>query len=383
MDMNRRKKTLALVSFLAQFTICMVNFALIYHLKFRFALSSSAIGIASSIYTVAYFLSCLALEKPLRRLGRRMKAMSALIGMGGAHLLILLAPSAWMVYPLLAFYGIAMSLLWPNMEAWITSGDDEDELPRSLSLFNFSWSFGAGLSTMVGGFLVEIGSGFAVAFSVMLFLAASLLLLSIGKGREEEAGHREETTVAGTSTDLRFFSWVGIFLSYSCYALMVNIFPLYALEHLGFSEGLTGTLLLARGMTACFSFLLLSRLGFWKFSMKTIMLSQAALALIFIAFRSMRSPVGYAAVFLLYGFVFALVYELSIFHGAYGAENPDRRMVIHEVLINVGQVLGSVLGGILYQKYSFTLILMLLSMITAIALSVELVAYAVLRRRRA
>ena len=266
MSMNRRKKTLALVSFLAQFTICMVNFALIYHMKFRFALSSSAIGIASSIYTVTYFLSCLALEKPLRNLGRRFKAMTALIGMGLSHLLILVSPVAWLVYPLLAFYGISMSLLWPNMEAWITMGDDEEELPKSLSKFNFSWSFGAGLSTMVGGFLVEIGSGFAVAFSVMLFFVTSLMLLSIRKGGREEIVNHEEKKMVGKSTDLRYFSWVGIFLSYSCYALMVNIFPLHAFDHLGFSEGLTGTLLLVRGMTACFSFLILSRLSFCRWS---------------------------------------------------------------------------------------------------------------------
>ena len=381
--MNRRKKTLALVSFMAQFTICMVNFALIYHMKFRFAFSSGAIGIASSIYTVTYFISCLALERPLRNLGRRFKAMASLFGMGISHLAILLAPSSWMVYPLLAFYGVSMSLLWPNMEAWITSGDDGEELPKSLSLFNFSWSFGAGLSTMVGGFLVEIGSGFAVAFSVMLFFVTSILLLSLRRESGDAIQHHEERKEVGESTDLRYFSWVGIFLSYSCYALMVNIFPLYAFEHLGFSEGLTGTLLLVRGMTACFSFLILARLSFWKFNMKTIAITQALLAFIFIALAEMTSPLGYAAVFLLYGFVFALVYELSIFHGAYGAENPDRRMVIHEVLINVGQVLGSVLGGVLYQKYPFKLILMLLSLITISALLVETVTYNAMKRRRA
>lgn len=380
--MNRRKKILALVSFLAQFTICMVNFALIYHMKFRFSLSSGAIGIASSVYTVTYFISCLALERPLGLLGRRFKAMASLFGMGISHLLILVAPSSWMVYPLLAFYGISMSLLWPNMEAWITSGDGEEELPRSLSLFNFSWSFGAGLSTMVGGFLVEIGSGFAVAFSVMLFFVTAMLLLSIRSGSYSEGESHEERKAVGKSTELRYFSWIGIFLSYSCYALMVNIFPLYAFEHLGFSEGLTGTLLLVRGMTACFSFLLLARLSFWKFNMKTIAITQALLALVFIALARISSPVGYAVTFLVYGFVFALVYELSIFHGAYGAENPDRRMVIHEVLINIGQVLGSVLGGILYQRYPFSLILKVLSLVTVVALLLEILLYSAMKRRR-
>lgn len=361
--MEKRKIQLALASFLSQLTICMINFSMIYYMKFKYGLTSVEIGFASSIYTVTYFISCLLLQKALVHLKRKNKAIFSLCGMGLSHLLILLSSSTALLYVLLAFYGISMSLLWPNIEAWITEGDDDESLAGSVSLFNFSWSFGAGLSTMAGGFLVEIGASFAVAIAVAVFFLIALFLVFM---RQEGGSERQEHGTVGKdeSTNLRYLCWIGIFLSYSCYALMINIFPLYAYDRLGFSESLTGNLLLVRGMVTCFSFMLFSRLHFWRFSLKTILSAQIVLGLLFMLFAWSSSTLSYIVCFFLYGIVFALVYELSIFHGASGALNKDVRMVIHEVLINVGQVIGSLLGGFIYQYYSFNSILYVLSAMT-------------------
>lgn len=367
---------------MSQFTICMVNFGMIYYMKFRFSLSSGTIGIASSIYTVTYFVSCLLLEKPLCKVGRKTKAVLSLCGMGLSHLLILLSPSSAFLYPLLAFYGVAMSLLWPNVEAWMTEGDDDAELAKSVSAFNFSWSFGAGLSTMAGGLLVELGASVAVAVGVVLFFATALVLVPMkSDGCVSDGPAEKDRPAVDRSTDLRYLCWTGIFLSYSCYSLMINIFPLYAYDNLGFSEGLTGILLLARGLVSCFFFLVFSRMEFWKFSFRTIIASQCALGILFMAFALVSGVVSYAVCFMLFGIVFSLVYDLSIFHGAAGAVDKDRRMVIHEVLINVGQVLGSILGGIVYEHVSFQAILYFLAILAIILATSETLAYVGFHRR--
>ena len=52
-----------------------------------------------------------------------------------------------------------------------------------------------------------------------------------------------------------------------------------------------------------------------------------------------------------------MAYSFSIFHGASGSINRSHRMLIHEVLLTIGTVLGSVVGGTIYQYVDFDTVL--------------------------
>ncbi len=355
--MDKKKLFLCFSSFLSQFSICMINFAMIYYLRKNYGLSSGAIGIASSIYTVTYFISCLLIAPFYSRFSRSLKAFLAFFGMAASNIAILNTSSIAVIFIMLGIYGISMSFLWPNIEDWITENAEGRELARATNAFNFSWSFGAGLSTMAAGFLAEVSLSLPIALSCFFFILIMLfLILLASRNNAPESIKKEEAVAKGRPTELRYISWGGNFLNYICYSLVINIFPLYAMDSLGYGESISGSLLLFRGVATCISFSIFSRLKFWQFRKSVILASQASLALVFITLPFLRSKVLFALFFLIFGVIFALLYEMSIFHGASGSANRSRAMIIHEVLLNIGSVIGSAAGGIVYEHFSFSAI---------------------------
>lgn len=381
--MKRKTLILCASSFLAQLSICMINFAMLYYLRWKYCLSSSLIGIASSVYTVTYFISCIIFSSLFKILSRMQKAFIAFFGMAVSNIMILFVSSVPASFILLALYGVAMSFLWPNIEDWITEGEEAGGLAKATNSFNFSWSFGAGLSTMIGGFLVAVSHSFPIALGSFVFISIFFVLLLLN-GKGDDTGKREVedgNASLDRSTALRYFSWCGNFLNYACYALIINIFPLYALDVLGFDETKSGVLLLFRGLSACASFIVFSKVGFWQFSKTIVLLSQLFLSFLFLVFSQLTSFASLALFFALFGILFSLLYEMSIFHGASGAPEREKRMIIHEVLLNVGMVLGSSLGGIIYECISFNAILHMLSLLILFFFLIEIVVAALLSKK--
>ena len=67
----------------------------------------------------------------------------------------------------------------------------------------------------------------------------------------------------------------------------------------------------------------------------------------------------------------ATPYDLSIFHGAEGAMNRHRRMVIHEVLLTIGTIAGSLVGGFVYQYFSFFSLVLVIAATAFVSLIAE------------
>ena len=94
----------------------------------------------------------------------------------------------------------------------------------------------------------------------------------------------------------------------------------------------------------------------------------------------LRSIAAFAILFALYGFVFALSYDLSIFHGAEGAKDRHKRMVIHEVLLTLGTIIGSLVGGFVYQYFSFKTLVLTISILSVVIVVIEALALSIKRK---
>ena len=68
------------------------------------------------------------------------------------------------------------------------------------------------------------------------------------------------------------------------------------------------------------------------------------------------SPLVLAFLIAFIGALRALSYNSSIFHGVSGSINRTGRVAIHESLLAAGLICGSSLGGIIYQKFSMTVV---------------------------
>lgn len=393
MDFSKQKTdsiqfwVLNVASFIAQLSLAMINLNLVYHLRGAFHLSADKIGLAASVGPLSYLLACICICPYITHIKPRHLVKISLIGMVGAIWVLASTHSMLIAYLSLAVYGVLQSFLWPQIEGWFSRGKEGKQLSHVSNAFNFSWSLGAGLAPLFAGMLVEHTSTLAF-YVAMLLLTLVFLLIAISstlvpgiRAMKSEKDDIRESNRVDQSTPLRFYCWTGVVILYTGMSVIVTIFPLYAQDKLAIAESLTGLLLLVRGVTTCICFLLLGKVEFWHFKKRYIFLTQGLFALSCLVITRFTSNLAYGIFFLLFGILFATAYTQSMFHGVSGSVKRSQRMIIHEVLLTVGAILGAVMGGYLYENYSFALVLISIAVATTIVIAIELMTVVLLSRR--
>ena len=373
----KTENKLALSTFLSQGSIVIFNFTLVYYLR-ECGIDSVGIGLASSIYPTLYFLGCIFMPKFLPSLNGKARILAANIGMAFTGLVLTFIKNEALIMTDLVFYGLFQSLLWTNMETWITGGKEGGELTSRLTLFNFSWSFSVGLATSFSGFVSEYSTRLSIWSGCVFFLISALLVALSGRSYDSKK-EKEEIVSEDHSSPLRFPSWAGVLLVYTGYSLVLTVFPQYAMDTLGYSESVTGNILLFRGISVTIAFLIMQKARVWQKGVGPILGSQAFFAILTFLMLFLRSIAAFAILFALYGFVFALSYDLSIFHGAEGAKDRHKRMVIHEVLLTLGTIIGSLVGGFVYQYFSFKTLVLTISILSMVIVVIEALALSIKR----
>lgn len=373
----KTENKLALSTFLSQGSIVIFNFTLVYYLR-ECGIDSVGIGLASSIYPTLYFLGCIFMPKLLPSLKGKARILAANIGMAFTGLVLTFIKNEALIMTDLVFYGLFQSLLWTNMETWITGGKEGGELTSRLTLFNFSWSFSVGLATSFSGFVSEYSTRLSIWSGCVFFLISALLVALSGRSYDSKK-EKEEIVSEDHSSPLRFPSWAGVLLVYTGYSLVLTVFPQYAMDTLGYSESVTGNILLFRGISVTIAFLIMQKARVWQKGVGPILGSQAFFAILTFLMLFLRSIAAFAILFALYGFVFALSYDLSIFHGAEGAKDRHKRMVIHEVLLTLGTIIGSLVGGFVYQYFSFKTLVLTISILSVVIVVIEALALSIKR----
>ncbi|MBK5201279.1 MAG: MFS transporter [Spirochaetaceae bacterium] len=382
--MNSDKTQLLLLgvtSFLLQICFAMINLALVFYLRETYSLSAATIGLALSYNQISYCFFAIVLSNWITAFKPRYVIMIGLSGITLCILSIILIHSYIAVLVTIVFYGGFLSLVWPSIESWLARGKEEAFLNKSMGIFNFSWSSGAAISTYIGGLLIEINLRlpFYLSVIILFFIILSLYIVTSLvpslRSSEAENDYIKNNKLKDNSTFLRYYSWAGIFVGYIVIGAINNIFPIYAKEVLNFSESTVGGLLSIRGIVTCFMFYLLTKTSFWHFKRYIIIGVQILIALIVLASRSFTSVFSLSIFFFSFGLLFPFVYVMSIFHGASGAINKTKRMIIHEVLISLGVVVGSVAGGILYDHFSYSQMMLIFFFVISIAIVLEITIY--------
>ncbi len=365
-------------SFFAQLAIAMINLVLVYHLRRVFGLRAHQIGLAASIAPTAYLVFCILGSSHTTRFRPRHLVEVSLLGMALSILLLALTRVLALAYLALVLFGSFMSLLWPQIEGWFSRGKEGAALNKVVNAFNVSWSLGVGLSSYVAGLLVERSTtvtflvGIAILSGVFLLISiASTLVVGIRAVDSERTVNRREQPV-DRSTTLRFYAWAGIVTLYTGMSIILTIFPLYAQDVLAISESKTGLLLLFRGVSSCISFYLLGKAHWWHFKKRYIFAVQTAFGLICLLAMRITSQSGWAMFFIVFGFLFSFAYTQSMFHGVSGAVHRSRRMIIHEVLLTAGTIVGSVGGGAIYERLSFSSLLLWCGTAALVLVGVEM-----------
>jgi DHA1 family multidrug resistance protein-like MFS transporter/DHA1 family quinolone resistance protein-like MFS transporter len=363
-------------AFLASLAVNVLSLGMLFLIKGSYGAGPETVGWFSALTSLTYFVGCLVLKPLSDRLGARaatatMAAGSALLF--GLHLLAPGLPSAFAVY---GVYGFITALFWPPIEAWAAAGLEGPALSRATSSFNLAWSSGGFIAPYVGGLLSERNILLPIYVSMALFAAIAILILSTGRiAPNPSAGELAEgndEAAEDHSTSLRFPAWIGAPLVYVLIGVFCNIFPLFAKDELGLSPSTIGFALLVRAGCAMLGFWLLGRLDFWQFKKKFIVLPTFLCLLIAVALVFTRSLGLFICCLAAIGLLQSMIYTNSIFYGASGAADRGRRMTIHEALLTVGQILGSVAGGLLYGRLSFGSIFVFTAILFAAGVAAQL-----------
>ncbi len=156
------------------------------------------------------------------------------------------------------------------------------------------------------------------------------------------------------STALRFVAWSGNFTGYVIFGILIFVFPLYAREILNFSESSIGLLLLFRALFSTLIFVFAGKMIWWHFNKIFMVITQLLIVLFSVFFTFLQSWISFAVSLSLFGILFAAEYSSSIFHGVSGSVHREKRMAVHEAVLTVGVITGSIGGGEIYQKWGMS-----------------------------
>jgi len=262
---------------------------------------------------------------------------------------------------------------------WLSRGLEGEKLGKAAGLFSVSWTSGGIVSPWIAGLLSEQGKFLPVTAAAVFFALEAAFILSSRAWLRDAWEARPDSKAAPApdrSTALRYPAWIGVVLVYAALGIVFVIYPVYARDELGLAEGSVGFTLTLRAVLTGAGFALLGRWHGWHFKRALVAAPIALMLPVIAALAFANLPWHFALGFALVGLLMAWAYNNSIFYGASGAPDRDRRMNVHEALLTTGQFAGAAAGGLVYQAASMKAVFLALALLlaTGLAAQVALVA---------
>ncbi len=354
------------ISFLFNLSIGLINFAALFFLRKQFGASTATIGLFAGVWNSAYLLGCMVLRPIVGRVRPRVAIAVApvLVALlvGG----LLQGRSLVADFLLYACAGFSVALFWPPLMGWLTAGLEGRELAQTTSWYNLSWSIGNIASPLAAGLLVE--STAVLPFLVSIGLLVAVGALTIGSLALLPDRRRGSVVVplsapiqapsatgqvrSSRGTPYRIPAWIGLLSAYLFLGVLLSVFPLYAHYRLGISEGVVGLILVSRALSMTFAFGVFARATFWHFRTVPMAIAQVVLAGVCLLMPVGQQPWFFVIILPFAGVTLSLVYTTSLFHGISGVTDRSGRAAVNEAILTAGMVLGSALGGWIYQLFS-------------------------------
>lgn len=371
-------------------SISVIKLGIIFYVMEVFYATPSQIGYFTALWSLSYIIGCIFVRPFFNKILPRFLMIGSSLIMCLFVLFILFTKVFEVAFIYYALYGIAASFFWPPIIGWFSQDIEGEKLGKTMSYFNFSWNAGLILGPFLAGVLSAFNSGLPLYVGAMFFFitgtliaAASLMLPKIKQDRGSVMSGDGKTPKVDDSTILRFPGWIGIFTAFGLSGVVMNIFPVFAVEELFLRKEIIGVLMQSRNYIAVIVFILLGHSIFWHFKLSIILTCQVVLACLFFSMNFISSSVAFAVCISLIGGIRAFSYSSSLFHGISGSINRANRIAIHEVLLNSGLVFGSFMGGLIYQTFSMTVVFYFCSSIAMLGALLQAGLYFLLRGKDA
>jgi MFS family permease len=312
--------------------------------------SAAAMGAVGGILTATYICACVLLSPKVDRFDPRTLVQMGLGLQAIMVCLIALAPA--MTWTLIAagLFGILPSLIWPPVMGWISTGHEGADLNRRLSLFNLSWSSGMVLGPVAGGLMYEVHHALPFFSAAALLVLGTLVVRALpspragtvaGTPRNQEP--LDDVNLDGVAT-FRPLARIALLLSYMVMGIFRYQLPSLALV-LKIRTGLVGAVMMSLGVAMAASFYLLGRTHRWHYRFSVFFGAQVVMACSVLSLILIRTWWQMALCVVVGGICVGVTYTSNLFYGVSGGQKRARLMIIHEVLLSVGTIIGSSGGG--------------------------------------
>jgi MFS family permease len=381
---DRRLLVILPSAFATSLGIGVVNLGMLFLIKGSYGAGPETIGWFTALWCAAYFAGCVSLRPLSRVISATSSMAAACLSIAALLVLHFVFPSLASAFACYSLYGFACALFWPRAMGWLAAGLEGTGISRAYGAYNISWSAATIVAPYVAGALSErslplpVYAGIAVFAANGVFIAIASKLAPSPSVKAANAQGAAARPVEDRSTPLRYPAWIGVFAAYILMAIFSNVFPVFAKDELALSESTIGLFLLARAAASAVGFWALGRMGSWQFKRALIPAALLSALVLDLSFSLFRSAWWLLVGVTLAGLVMSWAYTMSVFYGASGAPDRDKRMSVHEAVLTAGQIVGSIAGGAVYQRLSWTSIFALVGLVIAACLAAQI---AFLRRR--
>lgn len=391
----KRTTILFPVTVMMNISIQMINFAVIFFLKDLVGLSASTIGWFFAAGSGGYALGCILLRSVQNRIIPPVSMFIGLVMTISSLYMIKSATSPAIVLLYYLIFATAPAFIWPQVMGWFSFGLSNEQLGKSISKFNLSWSSGAVMGPLFGGIIAEYD--IMLSFYIDIALIGFIILLLIfglifvedmrrfpshSDADKESVEGSGELINGGKGTILRYAGWISVYSVYVVLGLISNIFPLFVRETLGLGESVAGNILFVRGLTSALGFYLTGRFVLWHFNKKIMIITQLVVISVMMLLLVLKTIPAIYVLFVIFGLFFSIGYSNGIFHGSAGAADRGRRMGLFEAILTLGLITGSIGGGYLFEFFSIYTAFIFCAVIIGLGLIAQIVIFTAGKRKQ-
>jgi len=320
-------------------------------LAIRLEATPLELGLIGMIWPAFYTVACLFSGPLSDRVSRRLLCSIGCAIACSAYLLMMEASSPRQIMLFGFPVGIAMSLFWPPLEAWLAELSSPADLRRNFGVFNIAWSAGAAPGPFLAGVAINVGVPFAFVSSVSFMAIAGVIVMTRRPDVRRDANTRRPLT-ADEDSSRRYLhlAWVANFGTYFTIGIIRSLFPKLGGE-LGMSSPSIGSLLSTITFTQVLMFALLRRTSIWHYRIAPLLVSQFILLAGSLLIYTGTRFEGFLLPMVMAGGCAGISYFSSIYYSINTPVRLGARSGLHESLIGLGVVAGPLTGGIVAQRW--------------------------------
>lgn len=354
MRTSGRIQRIGATAFCTDFSVYLIWVAIPYK---AIALGAGALylGILPAIFSTAYVLTTLVAGQLSDRYSRiRLARFGAALFFVGC-LIAMQAGSLFWLAALLPIIAIGIGFFWAPVQAALADEADLEALERNVGFFNICWSVGKALGFLIGGALYAFFGdrpSFLVAAGLMAFVA---LVLPAARPAPQRVAPSSATPPSGLDRKVAFsavrlrsflyMAWIANAIGFGVGSTLNAQYPEFLLD-LGLRSDAFGLILSVIFGVQTLVFVILRRMGGWKFRRAPVLIVQVALALAIGLLPWLRSLPLILLATIPIGVALGFAYHASITYSLMDHSSRGRRAGIHESLVGTGSFILPLLGGL-------------------------------------